>query len=272
MGKIIIFCFNYLHPFNTATIRLGNQGLFKIINNSMEVHHHSHTSRKKWTHYLWEFIMLFLAVFCGFLAENMREHMVERQREKKYIRSLIQDIRTDSLQITGWLQRYGEMKLSCDSVLDYFPVTPDIPVEWGRNMQVITTGFPDFISTDQTMQQLKNAGGLRLIRNMAAVDSINTYDVAVRDVQLEETAISNYYLAISQKTDQLISYRNISSRAKKSTSKDSWIHFDPMENERLFNLVFRYRIEINGFMDELEDLKNEGASLVMFLQKEYHLK
>lgn len=34
----------------------------------MEVHHHSHTSRKKWTHYLWEFLMLFLAVFCGFLV------------------------------------------------------------------------------------------------------------------------------------------------------------------------------------------------------------
>ena len=25
----------------------------------MEVHAHSHTERKKWTHYLWEFLMLF---------------------------------------------------------------------------------------------------------------------------------------------------------------------------------------------------------------------
>ena len=46
----------------------------------MEVHHHpiaigSHTSRKKWTPYLWEFLMLFLAVFCRFLAENQREHI-----------------------------------------------------------------------------------------------------------------------------------------------------------------------------------------------------
>jgi len=36
----------------------------------MEVHSHAHTDRKKWTHYLWEFLMLFLAVFCGFLAEK----------------------------------------------------------------------------------------------------------------------------------------------------------------------------------------------------------
>ncbi|MBK9661472.1 MAG: hypothetical protein IPO68_16495 [Chitinophagaceae bacterium] len=43
----------------------------------MEVHHHAHTARKKWTHYFWEFLMLFLAVFCGFLAENQREHYVK---------------------------------------------------------------------------------------------------------------------------------------------------------------------------------------------------
>ena len=48
----------------------------------MEVHAHSHTPRKKWTHYLWEFIMLFLAVFCGFLAENQREHYVENNTGK----------------------------------------------------------------------------------------------------------------------------------------------------------------------------------------------
>ena len=47
----------------------------------MEVHTHTHTPRKKWTHYFWEFIMLFLAVFCGFLAENQREHYIEQQRE-----------------------------------------------------------------------------------------------------------------------------------------------------------------------------------------------
>ena len=50
----------------------------------MEVHAHTHTPRKKWTHYFWEFLMLFLAVFCGFLAENQREHFIEHRREKEY--------------------------------------------------------------------------------------------------------------------------------------------------------------------------------------------
>ena len=53
----------------------------------MEVHHHSHPghsgSRKKWTHYFWEFLMLFLAVFCGFLAEYQLEHKIEKNRERQ---------------------------------------------------------------------------------------------------------------------------------------------------------------------------------------------
>src|SRR6187551_1728384 len=62
----------------------------------MEVHHHSHTERKKWTNYFWEFLMLFLAVFCGFLAENQREHYVEHQREKQFMKTLLQDLGNDT--------------------------------------------------------------------------------------------------------------------------------------------------------------------------------
>jgi len=65
----------------------------------MEVHHHSHTARKKWTHFLWEFLMLFLAVFCGFLAENQREHYVEHQREKQFMKSLTEDLERDTLEL-----------------------------------------------------------------------------------------------------------------------------------------------------------------------------
>ena len=62
----------------------------------MEVHAHTHTARKKWTHYFWEFLMLFLAVFCGFLAENKREHMIEHQREKKLMAEIVEDLKKDS--------------------------------------------------------------------------------------------------------------------------------------------------------------------------------
>jgi hypothetical protein len=62
----------------------------------MEVHAHSHTARKKWTHYFWEFLMLLLAVFCGFLAEYQLEHKIEMDRELQIINSLVADLLDDN--------------------------------------------------------------------------------------------------------------------------------------------------------------------------------
>src|SRR5690349_15120092 len=62
----------------------------------MEVHHHPHTSRKKFRDYAFEFAMLFIAVFCGFLADNILEHRIEKSREKQYIRSFMQDLEADT--------------------------------------------------------------------------------------------------------------------------------------------------------------------------------
>ena len=69
------------------------------LNPAMEVHHHAHTARKKWTHYFWEFLMLFLAVFCGFMAENIREHKIEQHRAKEFSKSLVQDLQNDTTAI-----------------------------------------------------------------------------------------------------------------------------------------------------------------------------
>ena len=67
----------------------------------MEVHQHTHPAhgKKNWKDYFWEFLMLFLAVFCGFLAEYQLEHVIENSREKQFIRSYIEDLKTDTAAI-----------------------------------------------------------------------------------------------------------------------------------------------------------------------------
>ncbi|HEX4850899.1 MAG TPA: hypothetical protein VFV08_08845, partial [Puia sp.] len=61
----------------------------------MEVHHHPdiHHQPKKWKEYLLEFVMIFLAVTLGFLAENLREHITERAKEKKYIEAFVRNVK-----------------------------------------------------------------------------------------------------------------------------------------------------------------------------------
>ena len=83
----------------------------------MEVHAHTHTPRKRWTHYLWEFLMLFLAVFCGFLAEYQLEHTIEHSREKQFMISLTEDLENDTTELIRAIQKADSTSRYSDSVL-----------------------------------------------------------------------------------------------------------------------------------------------------------
>src|SRR5882672_1225038 len=83
----------------------------------MEVHAHSHTARKKWTHYLWEFLMLFLAVFCGFVAENYREHLENTGKEKHFAESLADDLKKDTIRINNIINQQKVLLDKMDSAL-----------------------------------------------------------------------------------------------------------------------------------------------------------
>src|SRR5882672_7441827 len=74
-----------------------------IISNpdTMEVHHHPdlHHRPKKWKEYFLEFLMIFLAVTLGFFAENIREHISDKEKTKVFAASLYQDFKTDSVAL-----------------------------------------------------------------------------------------------------------------------------------------------------------------------------
>ncbi len=159
----------------------------------MEVHAHTHTERKKWTHYFWEFFMLFLAVTAGFLVENQREHIVEHQREKQFIRSLLVDVKLD----TADLNRIISARDLRENMFDSLTLLINSP---GRNNYTRDIYFFSrhitrlsrivFNYNNRTMQQLKNSGGLRLIRNRNAADSIIIYDAKVSALEkLEQREI-----------------------------------------------------------------------------------
>ena len=61
--------------------------------------------------------MLFLAVFCGFLAEWQLEHVIENQREKEYIHSIVEDIEEDIAQSDAILNRLNTTNFRIDSLL-----------------------------------------------------------------------------------------------------------------------------------------------------------
>ncbi len=144
-------------------------------------HLHRVPGKKIW-HYFFEFLMLFLAVFCGFMAENWREQLQEHRREKEYIYSIVQDLKSDTLQSAKILMYLRRKSEGIDSVMAAL-LSPKIAENsnnvyrlWTQNLDLKT-----FVSNDRTIQQLKNSGELRLIRNKAVSDRIMQYDQTVRN-------------------------------------------------------------------------------------------
>ena len=122
--------------------------------------------------------MLFLAVFCGFLAEYQLEHKIEKDREKQYMRSMIKDLNTDLGNMSLSLAEKENMIRLGDSVTQAF-IRGTYTGQTGRlyyNARNFSTFKNVFLMTDGTLMQLKNSGGLRLIRKPIIVDSLQAYD------------------------------------------------------------------------------------------------
>ena len=58
----------------------------------MEVHHHPHVENKSFKQYFLEFLMIFLAVTMGFVAENIREYIAETKSAHQYLESYRNDL------------------------------------------------------------------------------------------------------------------------------------------------------------------------------------
>src|SRR5262249_15546291 len=177
----------------------------------MEVHATAHAAedhagKKKWKHYFWAFLMLFLAVFAGFLAENAREHYVESKREEVFVHSAAEDLQQDINQLDSIIDKRREAGKWMDS-LQYL-LNHD-PQQHGSDIYYYTRWAPRtyrFYSIDRTLSQLKFGGNFRLIHKRAVSDALANYDNITRSLtvyieQREESLVLIMYESINKLFD-----------------------------------------------------------------------
>src|SRR5436190_5478065 len=140
----------------------------------MEVHHHAHTARKKWTHYLWEFLMLFLAVFCGFLAENVRENIKDKEHVHEYMESILNDLQSD-INMYNSGNEFNALRLQMIDSLIIALETKTITGQDYYRARQLTMGSSIIAPTTKTYEQMKSSGVLRLINKHFIADSIASY-------------------------------------------------------------------------------------------------
>jgi hypothetical protein len=240
---------------------------------NMETHaYHLHNAPgKKIWHYFFEFLMLFLAVFCGFLAENWREQLREHHREKEFIHSIVEDLKSDTLQSNKILIELRRTSTGIDSVLIALS-SPEI-IENSNNVYRLWTenlGLETFVSNDRTIQQLKNSGELRLIRNKAVSDRIMKYDQTLKKYYVQSNLM---YSTLRDQT--CLNYSQLFDFIKLNKNKNIPVPLTEqgkkLLNEAYANLQL-WNSGLIGLISWLESVNIEGKRTVIFIQKEYQIK
>ena len=250
----------------------------------MEVHAHTHTPRKKWTHYFWEFLMLFLAVFCGFLAENQREHFVEHQREKVLMKSMVNDLRADSVFFSQMIHGIQQYNSHADSLIHLITNSSEMNNKALDiyKQEVWINLYYKAVYSDRTIEQLKNSGNFRLIRNNAVSDAIIKYDGFVRNfvINMQDMALldqSRKLDAVSTDIFKAVVFRDwmkegFKPEAIKLPEQPYFLSTDKKQIDNYINLLYKYSTTNSWFILNTETAVKMAGSLDSLIKKEYKLK
>jgi hypothetical protein len=251
-------------------------------NMETHAHHLHHAPGKRIWHYFYEFLMLFLAVFCGFLAENFREHRLEKERGNQYVRSMIEDIISDSTKINQTLEFTKKQQLGLDSLSVLFDNPPynDSTI---KRMYILmlkyTMNDANVALTKRTVSQLKNSGGMRLISNKISADEITKYTEGAEDIESQGDFFKNIALnEIIKLNNQIFYLKYIKGVTRKNIN--SFMMKAPIKlvnnNENLLieysnHLFFTSGVLIN-YNNKLTSFKAEIPKTIEILKKENHIE
>ena len=256
----------------------------------MEIHQHTHPAavehRNKWTHYFWEFLMLFLAVFCGFLAENQREHMIEHQRAKVYAYNLYNELKKDTANLNAIIEEKNMVSGKLDTFSLYARekgsrhITNGMLYYYGH----YATWISFFESENTTVEQLKGSGNLRIMGNEVA-QKISEYGKKLEELENEY----NLTRAEFEKMETL--YFKIFDVYINEQLRPIWRGQDTLKRDSAFLLdiplinddaklikeftgwtKFESRIYKNHNVDFHQPLKKFAMELLALLKREYHLE
>ncbi len=254
---------------------------------NMEVHHHAHDShgKKTWKNYFWEFLMLFLAVFCGFLAEWELEHVIEHSREKEYMESMVADIKTDRANLAKMKDAFGNISIQIDSLMPLLKDNEQLDKNATEiyQHQVVLNFYNKWTYSDRTIDQLKNSGNFRLIRNKAVSDGISQYDGFIRNYisDMQNSLILKQWQSINEAGNDIfkssvfreyLKNAQIAYYAVVLPTTPYFLTKDKIVLEKFINKLDQYAVSLDWFRLNIDRALQQNKALDSLIKKEYHLK
>jgi hypothetical protein len=243
----------------------------------MEVHHHSHHP-KKWKEYITEFLMLFLAVSLGFMAENIREHQIEKQREIAYLQNVHEDLKLDLINIDDVISSNTIRLQAMDTLFQLInnnTITNEDVYYYIRNLALRAT----FESSHVGLDQIKSAGGFRMVKNPEIISGIQEYERALDALNklenVRERTLEQARFKMAVVFEPTISYEMLvkqgqgDMRFNRPQKADEILQKNKQAVKELLNLV-TFGLNSNRYLNSiLSNQKKIGLKLDSAIVKEY---
>jgi hypothetical protein len=248
----------------------------------MEVHHHPNVEKKKFKEYFLEFLMIFLAVTMGFFAENIREHFVNKDKEKEYIRSFVEDLSSDEIELPGLINAINQQQIRpADSLplllKDASTKTPANSIYYFLRGMVRQQGIHAFI-TDRTIAQVKNSGEMRLIRNKQISDSLIDYYKEIEFVAYLQEALSSMKGALSEDLRPILNsydYDKVSDSSDHLIIPQEILHLRSVDAGAINNCLFSVssiKGLSRGIVPIIRGLINKAANIKQLMKDKYEIE
>jgi hypothetical protein len=255
---------------------------------NMEVHHHPdlHHKKKNFKDYFFEFLMIFLAVTMGFFAESIREHISDNGKEKKYISSIVEDLKTDSVNLYFIIHTYMPAVNSWVDSTVYLLESSDPVINERIIYQAIenATLWRHYYPNQRTLTQLKNSGNFILISDRDAINGILDYDNRSNNyIQLNNT-IRIYEHDVDTTQLRFTDYKivrqlfNIQSKGKDFLSLTDipinarLINFQSGNRKSFSDKLKQMNIQQGIMLGQYQSLYSQSIELIHLLKKRYRLK
>ena len=227
--------------------------------------------------------MIFLAVTLGFFAEGLREHIGERGKEKEYMVSLLQELKSDT---AGYQKTLGKIDV-LEPALDSSYTNVKEPARFNNQILGKWQIIINEISVENrpsltTIQQMQSSGNLRLIEKQAVVIKILSYHEFVKGPlerlnNMIQTAVGKVY-ALEDAYCDYTNFRKVNSigysiihdtlLAKNYTI--GILEKDPMKLNGFANSFINYRETCLEHKAVILTSKNLATDLIKLIAKEYN--
>lgn len=242
--------------------------------------HPPHKSGSNFKEHFIHFLMLFLAVLLGALAENFRENFIEKNKEHEYLNSLIFDLSQDTTRLNSCINSRFEKNNNASKLISLLSQPLIANTKDIYYLTRIMTRVESFEGVDGTLNQLQYSGGFSVIENQKIIKEINNYLYLRKTVynfnNIEETIL----LQLRNSTSQVVKAEVFSEMLNPELNKNYKYFIKPLDKEeplfsydktKLNNLIYWISSEKGNqalSLNQMQLLKNKGNELIKLIESE----